>query len=892
MSSAKSASQSPRLARALCRWLVPAPEREFILGDIEEEFHDVVLREQGARRARRWYWANALGSIRATQAASKHPRFSLPSFGQIMDNTLQNIRHTIRGWFKQPQVTLVALLALTLGIGANTAIFSVVYSVLLNPLPYPDDEQLMTVWLDNSLQGWPKDVTSYPNFADWRDWNETFVDMAAISNRSDNLTGQGDPARLRVQVVSPTFFDVLGVSPQLGRGFAESDWDDDARLVVLSHATWQQRFGADPAVLGTSIDLNGEAHTVVGVMPAGFEYLRDVAHWRLFPAGVRDSSRGQLWLQVVGRLHPDIALARARADMDRVGERLEAEHPNFYEGYGVNVVPLHEEVVGDVRPALLVLLGAVGIVLLICCANVANLMLIRASSRRREIAVRAALGAGRSRILGQLMTESVMLAAVGGALGVAAAQLGLTYLRAAEPALPRLAEVGLHMPVLLFTIGVSVLTGLLFGIAPAVRAASPRLTDVLGDRNSGDAGAGAGRLRATLVIAEIALAIVLLVGAGLLLRSYSALLNVSPGFDPAGVLSFSVSLTGDSYQDGDDARLYFNEALDRLGALPGVSSVAGVRSLPMGTGYSSGFFTIEGRPPVARNELQEIKMNVVTRGYFDAMRIPFSAGRDFEVTDNSDGEGAVIINETFARQYFPDEDPLGQRFLYGLPEYYEDPEDPEATLPWNRIVGVVGGVHHRGLDQEVEAEVFAVFDQAPQGTMTFVLRSPNAMDTAGPAREAIWGIDSDLPVANMRALADVVGATTAARRFNMTLLALFATVAIILAATGIYGVMSYWVTQQTREIGVRMALGAGRAEVLRLVMGRTGFIVCAGAALGLGGAFAASRLMSSLLFGVGAADPSTFIGVVVLLGTIAAVASLIPASRASAVDPMEALRDD
>jgi putative ABC transport system permease protein len=867
------------------------PEREFILGDIEEEYQSVAHGQRHGA-AWLWYWRNTLASIRAARRAQPTRRHSIPTPSQFMDQLLQNFRFTLRGWFKQPAVTSIALLALTLGIGANSAIFSVVYSVLLNPLPYPDDEQLMTVWLDNRLQGWHQDVTSFPNFVDWDDWNESFVGMAALSTRSDNQTGHGDPVRLRAQVVTPNFFDVLGVSPALGRGFAAADWEADERLIVLSHANWQQRFGSDAGVLGTTVNLGGEAHTIIGVMPAGFEYLREVDHWRLFPASVRDSSRGQLWLQVVGRLRPGLELDQARADLNRVGERLEREYPDFYEGYGINVVPLREEVVGDVRPALMVLLGAVGLVLLICCANVANLMLIRASSRRREIAVRAALGAGRGRILGQLLTESLMLAFVGGGLGLILAEVGIRILRASEPALPRLAEVGLHLPVLLFTAGVSLATGLLFGMVPAVRAATPQLTDVLGDRGTGDSGAGSGRIRSALVVAEIAVAIVLLVGAGLLLRSYSALLNVSPGFEPAGVLSFRVSLSGPNYEDGDDARAYFGAALDRLGALPGATSVAGVSSLPMSGNYSSGFFTLEGRPPVARNELQEIKGNVVTLGYFDTMQIPVVRGRDFTATDNPDSESVVMINESFVRQFFPDQDPIGQRFLWGLPEYYADDENPDAPLPWSRIVGVVGDVHHRGLDVPAEPEVFGSFDQSPQGSLSFVLRSADAMQLAAPSRDAIWSIDRDLPVADLRALADIVGETTAARRFNMTLLGLFAAVAITLAATGIYGVMSYWVAQQTREIGVRMALGAARMDMLKMVLRRTVVIAAVGAAIGVVLALLAGRLMASLLFGVGAADPGTFVGVTLLLTAIALVASLVPAVRASGVDPMEALRGE
>ncbi|NKB89497.1 MAG: FtsX-like permease family protein [Acidobacteria bacterium] len=880
------------MARALLRRLIAEPAREFVLGDLEEEFHDHVLPRDGLRAARRWYWTATFASVRAVHRDAPHSRTSIPRPERFMNQLLQNVRHTVRSWARQPSITAIALLALTLGIGANTAIFSVVYSVLLNPLPYPDDEQLMTVWLDNTLQGWPQDVTSYPNFADWREWNETFSDMAAVSTRADNLTGIGDPARLRAQVVSSSFFEVLGVSPLLGRGFTEEDWDNDARLVVLSFASWQQRFGSDRAVLGRTIDLNGDPHTIIGVMPGGFEYTRAVDHWRLFPASVRESSRGQLWLEVAGRLQPGVAVETARADMTRVAERLQREYPDFYEGYGVSIVPLHEQVVGDVRPALMVLLGAVGLVLLICCANVANLMLVRASSRRRELGVRAALGADRGRIFGQLLTEAVMLASLGGALGLGAAQAAVSYLRTAEPDLPRLAEVALHFPVLLFTLGIALATGLVFGVVPALRASRPDLTEVLGDRGTGEAGPGAARLRAALVVAEIGLAIVLLVGAGLMLRSYAALLNVSPGFEAEGVLSFRVSLSGPNYQDGDDARRYFDEAMERLGALPGVGEVGGVRNLPMGAGFSSGWFTIEGRPPVPRAQLEEVKMNTVTRGYFDTMRIPLLDGREFVDTDNADTETAVVVNDTFVRQFFPDEDPIGQRFLYGIPDFYADPENPDAALPWTRIVGVVGSVQHRGLDQAAESEVFAVFDQAPAGTLTFVLRADNPSQLAGPAREAIWAIDPNLPISNMQTLSEIVGATTSARRFNMTLLALFAGVAIVLAATGIYGVMSYWVNQQTREIGVRMALGAERGDVLRMVMRRTAAIVAAGVALGVLGALATGSVMSSLLFGVAAADPITFVAVVGVLAGVAMLASLVPAVRASGVDPMHALRDD
>ena len=532
-----------RLARLLFRLLVRADAREFILGDIEEEFHTLHLPRLGYRAARRRYWRNALGSLREAHSPYSLPPQN-PRRGDLMDSATLNLRFTVRSWFKQPAVTLTALLALALGIGANAAIFSVVYGVLLNPLGYPRPSELMTVWLDNNLQGWHQDVTSWDNFADWRDMNTTFVDMAAVLPTSDSLTGTGDPERLSSQAVSPTFFDILAVEPRLGRGFDATDWDTDERVVVLSDGSWRRRFAADPAVLGTSIVLNGIPHTIVGVMPPAFQYMAEnTEHWRLLGRDIQESGRGQLFLQVVGRLKAGVTPAQAQADVDRVGARLEQEYPETNAGYGVNIVPLYEQVVGNVRPALLVLLGAVGLVLLICCANVANLMLVRATARRREMAIRAALGAGRSRLLGQVLSESIVLSLGGAALGLLVAHGGLRLLRAMEPDLPRLAEVGLHLPVLAATLAASAVTGLVFGLAPALHAAGTDLGRALGERGGGEGGRSVGRVRTGLAVAEIAVALILVTGAGLLLRSYSALVDNGPGFDAEGALTFRVSLT-------------------------------------------------------------------------------------------------------------------------------------------------------------------------------------------------------------------------------------------------------------------------------------------------------------------------------------------------------------
>ncbi len=755
----------------------------------------------------------------------------------------------------------------------------------------------MTLWLDNRMQGWHQDVTSFPNFVDWRDWNETFDDMAGISFRSANITGDADPERVPEAVVSPTFFDVLQVAPLVGRGFSIADWDTDERLIVVSHGFWQQRYGSELSVLGSSLVVNGHPHTIVGVMPAGFQYMREnVQLWRLFDPGVRETSRGWFWLQVVGRLSEGITLEQARADMDRVGVRLEEEYASNT-GYGVTVVSVHEEVVGDVRPALLVLLGAVGLVLLIACANVANLMVARASSREREIAIRSAIGATRGHLFHQLLVESVLLALIGGLCGLGLAGAGLGLLQRLEPELPRLAEIGLHPMVLLFTLAASLLTGLLFGVLPALHGSHVALAGSLKDRGTGEAGGvRTRRFRQSLVAAELALALVLLIGAGLLIRSYATLVQTTPGFEAENLLVFRVSLSGPNYQSGDDAIGFFAPLLERLQALPGVQAAAGVRNLPMSGSYSSGFFTIEGRPPVSRDQLTEVKMNVVTAGYFETMGVPVRGGRTFTVDDDTDGERVVVVNEALARTWFPDEDPVGQRFLYGfytISDSYVPADDPNPELPWRRIGGVVGSTRQRRLETEPEPEVFGVYGQARLGTLYMTVRTDGEpTSVAAAARAAVWELDPNIPVAELGAMSNLIGRSTAARRFNLTLLALFAGVAVALAAIGIYGVISYWVSQQTREIGVRMALGARGGDVLRMIMRHTALVVAAGVGVGLVAAFGLTRLMASLLYGVGAADPLTFVLVASLLEAVAMGASFVPARRATRIDPIEALRED
>lgn len=887
---AGSVASPPRLARAILRWRLRPTAREFLVGDLDEEFHDHVLPARGPLRARLWYWRQTFATLRAMSARTERS----PRSGSepIMDTILQDIRFALRSWRRNPLPTLIALVALALGIGANTAIFSVVHAVLINPLPYPQDDRLMTLWLDNRLQGWPQDVTSYPNFEDWRAGGETFAEMAALSHQLDTITGIGEPHRVRVTAVSPRFFDVLGVPAAIGRTFSTEDWRSDERLVVLSHGAWQRDHGADPAVIGETLLLDGTPHTIVGVMPKGFYYDReDVAHWRLFARSVTESSRGQLWLRVVGRLEDGVTLEQARADMDNVGRQLEERLPEYNTGYGVSVVPLREEIVGDVRPALLVLLGAVGLVLLIACANVANLMLTRAIARRREIAVRSALGASGGRIARQTLTESLLLALTGATAGVGVAFAGLRLLRSLQPDLPRLADVGLNGPVLGFTVGTACLTGLLFGAVPALHARASDLVDALKERTGPPAGSG--RLRASLVVVEVALALVLLIGAGLLLRSYGSLLSVSPGFEAEGAMRMRVSLSGDRYQDGDDARRFFSDLIGRLESLPGDPEVAGIWHPPMSGGYSSGFLTVEGQAPVPREEMREVKFNRVTPGWFETMRVPLLAGRPFEPTDNADAEVVLVVNETFAERWFPDREAVGGRILVGQPEDYATEEEPDPELPWMRIVGVVGDVKQRSLTRSADPEIFIPFEQSPTGTLDLVLRSEgDPLALAGAARQAVWDIDPELPVANVERAEDAVRRDTAGQRFNLTLVALFAALALTLATIGIYGVVAHWVRQQTREIGVRMALGAAAGDVRKMVLRQTLTTTLIGVGLGLLVAAVASRAMAGLLYGIGALDPLTFGGVSALAIVVALATAWLPARRATSIDPAIALRAD
>jgi len=802
-----------------------------------------------------------------------------------MHSFWQDLRYGARMLLKKPGFTLVAIATLSLGIGANTAIFSVINGVLLSGLPYPQPEQLAMVWLDNRRQGIPDDITSYPNFVDWRDRNKTFQGMAGMTSSNLHLTGVGEPEEIRAATVSINFFQVVGVGPALGRGFtAEEERPGSDRVVILSNALWQRRFGGDPGILNKTISLSGISNTVVGIMPAGFQFPEDTDLWRpLAPSDGMRAARFGFFLPVVGRLKPGVTRAQAQADLDVIANQIEQQFPDMA-GYGVNVVLALEQTVGAIRRPLMTLFVAVLFVLLIACANVANLLLARAADRRREVAVRAALGAGRRRIVRQLLTESMLLAVLGGALGVLLAWWGLQLLVDLSPAnIPRLENIRLDGRVLWFTLGLAMLTGLIFGLAPALQTTQLKLGETLKEGGRTGAGGRSARLiRGGLVVVEVALTLVLLVGAGLLIRSFWRLQQVDPGFKTDHVLTLRLSLPRSRYTEGAQAVSFFERLQERLGALPGVVAVSATTDIMLQRLATSSSFTIENRPRDPSELSLELPFDRVLPNYFQTMGIQLLLGRAFTAQDGRDSPRVAIVNETFVKRYFPNADPIGKRFTFG---------DAGPDTQWIAIVGVVRDSKRQGVDQPIRIESFMPLAQMPARSMEVVLRTtgdPLALGNA--ARGAVWSLDRDLPIPRMQTLEQNLSTRVAQRRLNMLLLGLFASVALVLSAVGIYGVMNYAVTQRTSEIGIRVALGAQTRDVLRLVVGEGMILALAGVVFGLVMTFALTRLMASLLFGVSATDPLTFAAIAALLFGVALLACWIPARRATEVDPMVALR--
>jgi predicted permease len=786
--------------------------------------------------------------------------------------------------------TAVAVIVLALGIGANTAIFSVVDAVLLRPLPFQDPGRLVAVWEDASHMGFPENTPAPANFVDWKKENNVFTDMAALAGRAFTLTGEGEPEKAEGYLAGWNVFPLLGVKPELGRTFLpEEDRADGPRVVLLSHGLWQRRFGGDPSLVGHDIRINSAKVKVVGVMPPTFHFPeRETELWA--PLAFSDeewANRGSHFLFVIARLEPGTTLQRARANMNVIAQRLARQYPDNNRDIGARVVPLQEQFVGEARRGLVVLLIAVGCVLLIACANVANLLLARTAGRKREIAMRTALGASRIRVARQLLTENVLLAGVGGLLGVLLAYWSFSVLKQLIPAdLSLNVLLQLDLRVLAFTLIATIFTGLLFGLAPVLQAAHLNVSEAL---KAGGARAGFGGrspLRNSLVVFDVALTLVLLVGAVLLLRSFTNLRGIDPGFRSKGVLTLRLVLPESKYPDAGKRAAFFDEAVEKLRTLPGVKGVAFTSALPLVWKGGTNSFTVEGRPHPTDNLPYDANDRVVSPDFMRVMGMTLRAGRFFDQTDGPQSQPVAIINETMARMYFPGENALGKRIKYS---------DYSSPRPWITIVGIVRDVKQMGLDVSPRPEMYYPYRQAFYNWMVprdIVLRAEHPMSVAAAARQRIWEVDRDQPVSNIETLDDILDEEVQQRRVQALVLGAFATLAVMLACVGIYGLLSYLVSQRTQEIGVRMALGARSSHILANVVGRGLSLAVMGVAIGLAAATALTRLFETLLFGVSARDPLTFFAVSAALLFVAVLASFLPARRAMRVDPITALRNE
>ena len=802
-----------------------------------------------------------------------------------MSNTLKDILYGIRSLARHPGFTGIALITLALGIGANTAIFSVVNAVLLRPLPFDDPERI--VWLWDTQPQLATTPTSLPDFLGWKNQNRSFANLAAYQGGS-MFVDAGDGSRdTPVGLVTPDLFSVFHVSPILGRTFTDDETlPGRFRVAVLSHSMWQNRFGSDPNVTSRTIQLNGAAYTIIGVMPAGFSYPDRAELWRPLPIDPAKLDPGPHYLNVVGRLKPGVTLSQAQADMSVIAARLSQQYKEKNAGHGVKLEPLANVVVGDIGLALYVLLGAVGFVLLIACANLANLTLARVGARQKEIALRTALGASRLRIVRQLLIESVMLAVGGGVGGLVLAYWAVKWVVSlSADTIPRAREISIDPRVAGFTLLVSVITGVLFGLAPALQVSRPDLTDALKESGRSSTGLRTNRLRSALVVSEVALSLVLLVGAGLMIRSFEKLNEVDPGFKSGQVLTMGVAFLRVKYPENEQVAQAFSQVLERAAATPGVVSAGAISDLPLTGSNISDSFIVEGRPPIPKESEPSTEYHIITPRYFESMGIPLLSGRDVAPTDTRQSPNVAVINDAFARRHFAGENPLGHRLkLQG--------EERDPLL----IVGVVNNVRNLALDEQPTPEVYVPFLQDPlfpdyQRSMTMVVRSnsdPAAI--AGPLRAAVISIDKSLPVYALKPLTEHLRDSLARRRFNLILLTLFSCVALALAAVGIYGVISYGVTQRTHELGIRMALGAKPRDVLRLVVRQAMLLVLAGIGIGLLASLALTRLMKGLLFSVSVTDPMTLVVISLLMTMIALLACVVPARRATKVDPLIALR--
>ncbi|MGA9769115.1 MAG: ABC transporter permease [Blastocatellia bacterium] len=803
-----------------------------------------------------------------------------------MTTLLQDLRYAIRMLLKNIGFTVVAVLALTLGIGADTAIFSVVNSVLLKPLPYAESDRLVYMWEESPQID--RMSVAYPNFVDWREQNTVFENIGVFRRQNYNLTGTGEPERLVGAMMSVDMFDALRVEPAHGRVFIkDEDKPGASPVVILSHGLWQRRFGGDPNIIDQSITLDGRGYTVIGIMGPDFLFPSRAELW----TSVGQASTLPGWenrgnhpgLQGVARLKAGVTVEQAREGMQIVAVNLEKQYPDSNTGNRVTLIPALESVVQTIRPALMVLLGAVGFVLLIACANVANLLLARATSRQKEIAIRTALGASRWRIIRQLLTESILLSVFGGAFGLLLASWGVKLIVAISPnSIPRAREIGIDNRVLVFTILVSLLTGIIFGLVPALQMSKPDLNETLKDAGRGSTGRRH-VLRSALVVAEVALTLVLLVGAGLMIRSFYRLQQVDPGFNYDNLLTFNISLPQKKYTDDAQRTNFYNQATEKIRALPGVQTVGLSSGLPLGNNGWQTSFVIDGQPPPEPGKTPITEAASASPDYFRAMQITVLKGRAFSEQDTKDATPVALIDEEFARRYWPDEEAVGKHIRPGG----NDPKNPLVE-----IVGIVRRVRMDGLNQDSNrVQSYYPFRQLPFAGMTVIVKtSTDPMSLAAAVRQQVLSIDPDQPIYNLNTMQQQRADSIAPEQLNLMLLGVFAAVALILAAVGIYGVMAYSVTQRTHEIGIRMALGAQSSDVLGMVIRQGMKLALGGLVIGTFGAWLTTRAMASLLFGVSATDTVTFIAVPVVLGVVSFVACAVPARRATKVDPMIALR--
>jgi putative ABC transport system permease protein len=804
-----------------------------------------------------------------------------------MENLLSDARYALRNLLRRPTFTLIAVVTLALGIGANTAIFSAINALLLKPLPFPELDRVVAIWDKLPSRGVMHNEVTVANYLDWQSQTQSFEQLALYRWWSANLTGIDPPERIQGFLVTANFLDVTGMKPIMGRTFSsEENQPGKDQVAVITHSLWQRRFGGDPNILDKTITVNSIVRRIIGVMPERFNFPKGAeiyAPLQMTPELMK--SRGNHGYYVIGRLKQGASITGAQAEIDNVSARLEQQYPETYKGWGATVFPIVADTVRTYDTALWVMMAAVGFVLLIACANVANLMLARASGRQKEIAVRTALGASRWRIVRQLLTESVIVALVGGALGVLIGFWGVDALRAANPAdaakyAPGWYQLGINPTVLLFTLGLSLVSGIVFGLAPALQMSKPNLNDSLKEGTRGTTGTSH-LLRSSLVVFEVALSLVLLVGAGLLIRSFLSLLKTDPGFNPDHVLTMNLVLPGAKYKDETARAAFYNDLIQRVKAQPGVQSAAVVNYLPLGGSNSSDSYLVEGEPQPAPGQEHDGRYRVATPDYFRTMEISIVRGRGFTEQDKAGATPVVIVNETLARKHWPGQDPLGKRIrFYG----------PLEKAPWMEVVGVIKDVKHE-LNIPIEPEYYLPHAQDAWNAMVLVARtSVEPASLAGALRQQVWAIDKDQPVFDVKTMYEVRSMSVALYSFSSVMLGIFAGVALVLAAVGIYGVMAFVVTQRTQEIGIRMALGARTADVLKLVVKYGMKLALIGIVIGLAGSWALTRFIEKLLVGVQPTDLLTFSLVSAGLLLAAFVACYLPARRATKVDPLVALR--